>query len=69
MAKIILTCRDYGWTATFFGVGRMPEDVEIPLPLTATASIADVCAHMRKRFPAAYLFYRDQLGFVSHTGC
>ncbi len=37
--KIILQRRSYGWAAWFYG-GDMPEDVELPLPLTSSAAEA-----------------------------
>ena len=55
---IILEQRSYGWAAWFYGVGRMPEDTEIPLPLSSAAPLAVATAHMRKRFPDAVLLYR-----------
>jgi hypothetical protein len=56
--KIILQRRSYGWAAWFYG-GDMPEDVELPLPLTSAASPTMVAADIRRRFPGAEVWYRD----------
>jgi hypothetical protein len=56
--KIILQRRSYGWAAWFYGT-RMPEDVELPLPLRSSASPAMVAADIRRRFPGAEVWYRD----------
>jgi hypothetical protein len=60
MENAIILCRqEYGWSATFLGVDKMPEDVELPLPLTLEASLLDVIAHMSKRFPKVWYWYRE----------
>lgn len=68
MQKIILEKHDYGWSAMFFGVPKMPEDVEIPLstvrPLAYLHTIAN---DMRKRYPKATLLYRDKTGHLSNV--
>ena len=56
---IILEKRSYGWGVWFYGVGRMPEDVEIPLPLSTSAPLHVAALHMRKRFPDAVILWRS----------
>jgi hypothetical protein len=56
---VIITRQDYGWSAMFFGFEKMPEDVEIPLPLTSEATLSDVMWHIRKSFPNTRFQYRD----------
>jgi hypothetical protein len=65
--KIILQRRSYGWAAWFYG-GDMPEDVELPLPLTSAASPAMVAANIRHRFPQAEVWYRDGEDHLSLIG-
>jgi hypothetical protein len=65
--KIILQRRSYGWAAWFYG-GDMPEDVELPLPLTSSASPIIVAADIRRRFPNAQVWYRDSEDHVSLIG-
>jgi hypothetical protein len=67
--KIILDKQANYWSAWFYGVGQMPEDYEIPLPYADSATLAMVAIHMRKRFPGATLFYRTQLGTLTHVAC
>ena len=62
--KIILQRRSYGWAAWFYG-GDMPEDVELPLPLTSSASPIMVATDIRRRFPGAQVWYRDGEDHVS----
>jgi hypothetical protein len=62
--KIILQRRSYGWAAWFYGC-RMPEDIELPLPLTSSASPIMVAAGIRRRFPDAEVWYRDGEDHVS----
>jgi hypothetical protein len=68
MRKIILEKRRDYWGAWFYGFDNMPEDVELPLPFTPLAYLMMVAKDMRKRFPNAYVFYRDPTGHVSHVG-
>jgi len=65
--KIILQRRSYGWAAWFYG-GDMREDVELPLPLTSSASPVMVTADIRRRFPNAQVWYRDGEDHVSLVG-
>jgi hypothetical protein len=65
--KIILQRRSYGWAAWFYG-GDMPEDVELPLPLTSSARPIMVAADIRRRFPNAQVWYRDDEDHVSLVG-
>jgi hypothetical protein len=67
--KIILQRRSYGWAAWFYG-GTMPEDLELPLPLTSSASPIMVAADIRRRFPQAEVWYRngeDHVSLVNET--
>jgi hypothetical protein len=64
---IILQRREYGWTAMFFGVGRMPEDYEIPLPFSSLAYLQTVANDMRKRFAGARVLYRTNLGTLTQV--
>jgi hypothetical protein len=65
--KIVLQRRSYGWAVWFYG-GDMPEDVELPLPLTSSASPTMVAADIRRRFPNAHVWYRDGEDHVSLVG-
>ena len=65
--KIILQRRSYGWAAWFYG-SDMPEDVELPLPFTSSASPTMVGADIRRRFPNAQVWYRDGGDHVSLVG-
>lgn len=57
---IIIERHDYGWSATFYGFERIPDDIETPLPFTSAAIMPDVIGHLRRRFPAAqFKFRRD----------
>jgi hypothetical protein len=67
MRKIILEKRTDYWAAWFYGVARMPEDVELPLPYHSSAPLSVIAEHMRKRFAFNYLFYRNSLGDLSHV--
>jgi hypothetical protein len=67
MRKIILEKRRDYWGVWLYGIDRMPEDVELPLPFGPQAPLAMVAADMRKRFPNTYVFYRDTTGHVSHV--
>jgi hypothetical protein len=51
----------------FYGVRRMPEGVEIPLPFAAEAPLAMVAADMRKRFAGARVLYRTNLGTLTQV--
>jgi hypothetical protein len=62
--KIVLQRRSYGWAAWFYG-SNMPEDVELPLPLTLSASPTMVAADMRRRFPDAQVWYRNSEDHLS----
>jgi hypothetical protein len=64
LSHIVLQRRSYGWAAWFYG-GDMPEDVELPLPLTSSASPTMVAADIRRRFPNAQVWYRDGEDHVS----
>ena len=59
MPKMILEKRPGYWSVWFYGVDRMPEDVELPLPYSEKAPLEMVVAHMRKRFPNVAIWYRD----------
>jgi hypothetical protein len=65
---IILEKRSYGWSAMFYGIGRMPDDVEIPLPLTSSATLSNVVAHMRNCFPDAVYLWRNNGKLCSTDG-
>lgn len=69
MQKIILNRNENAkcWTALFFRVPNMPTAEELPLPFGLTANVLDVATEMRKRFPSTYVFYRNNLGTVSHV--
>ena len=68
MAIILERRADY-WGAWFYGVERMPEDVELPLPFAPSATLAMVAADIRKRFPGSPVLYRTTLGTLTHVGC
>ena len=57
--KIILERYEYGWGAWFYGVGRMPEDVEIPLPWSPQAYLQTVAKDLNNRFPHARVYCRE----------
>ena len=67
MRKIILEKRADYWGAWMYGIADMPEDIELPLPWSPQAYLMTVARDMRKRFPGAYLFYRDPTGHISHV--
>ena len=57
--SIHLRLQNWGWSATFYGVDDIPDDIEIPLPLTKCTSFNDVSDHMLKRFPQTHIIYRQ----------
>jgi hypothetical protein len=59
MKEVILEKRPDYWGAWLYGIDRMPEDIELPLPWSPLASLMRVAADMRARFPGAIVWHRE----------
>jgi hypothetical protein len=65
MEKIRITATKHGWAATFSGETTMPKGIEIPLPLTTSASLDMVRGHVRKLFPQSVIVAHSSLRYRS----